>query len=162
MRERRASLEKNNLQITQWRQAALLAIARSSAAYQSVPKREANRQVMRLMDELYIKDPHLGNRPPVTLVEREHRIMIKRKRVPRLRRAMGLEAIWCRPRTTIPDRSNRKYPHLLRYLKIGRARQVWCTDSCQEAVKVASPAISTSLRFLCPDACRWGMGIWIR
>ena len=36
--------------------------------------------------------------------------------------------IWCRPRTTVPDRSHRKYPYLLRDLKIDRANQVWCTD----------------------------------
>jgi putative transposase len=64
----------------------------------------------------------------VTLLERDHEIQINRKRVQRLRRAMGLEAIWYRPRTTVPDRSQRKYPYLLRDLKIDRANQVWCTD----------------------------------
>jgi putative transposase len=64
----------------------------------------------------------------VTLLSREHGILINRKRVRRLRQAMGLEAVWCRPRTTIPDRSHRKLPYLLRNLKIDRANQVWCTD----------------------------------
>ena len=128
MRERRELLENENPQISQRRQAALLAVARSSAAYQPVPEREADRQVMRLMDGLYLKAPSLGSRPRVTLLEREHGILINRKRVRRLREAMGLEAIWCRPRTTVPDRSRRKYPYLLRDLKIDRANQVWCTD----------------------------------
>ena len=128
MRERCGLLEKDHPQVSQRRQAALLAVARSSAAYQPVPEREADRRVMRLMDELYLKDPSLGSRPLVTLLEREHGILINRKRVRRLRQAMGLEAIWCRPRTTIPDRSHRKYPYLLRDLKIDRANQVWCTD----------------------------------
>lgn len=128
MRERCGFLEKDHPQISQRRQAALLAVARSSAAYEPVPEREADRRVMRLMDELYLKDPSLGSRPLVTLLEREHGILINRKRVQRLRQAMGLEAIWCRPRTTIPDRSHRKYPYLLRDLKIDRANQVWCTD----------------------------------
>ena len=128
MRERRGLLEKENPQISQRRQAALLAVARSSAAYQPVPEREADRQVMRLMDGLYLKAPSLGSRPLVTLLEREHGILINRKRVRRLRQAMGLEAIWCRPRTTVPARSHRKYPYLLRNLKIDRPNQVWCTD----------------------------------
>ena len=128
MRERCGFLEKNHPQISQRRQAALLAVARSSAAYQPVPEREEDRRVMRILDELHLKDPCLGSRPLVTLLERDHGILINRKRLRRLRRAMGLEAIWCRPRTTIPDRSHRKYPYLLRDLKIDRANQVWCTD----------------------------------
>ena len=128
MRERCGLLEQNHPQISQRRQAALLAVARSSATYQPVPEQEADRRVMRLMDELYLKDPCLGSRPLVTLLEREYGILINRKRVRRLRQRMGLEAIWCRPRTTIPDRSHRKFPYLLRDLKIDRANQVWCTD----------------------------------
>jgi putative transposase len=121
-------LEKKNPQISQRRQAALLAVARSSAAHEPVPEREVDRQAIRIMDELYLKAPSLGSRPLVTLLERDHGILINRMRVQRLRRAMGLEAIWCRPRTTVPDRSQRKYPYLLRDLKIDRANQVWCTD----------------------------------
>ena len=83
---------------------------------------------LNLMDELYLRAPSLGSRSLVTLLERDHGILINRKRVQRLRRAMGLEAIWCRPRTTIPDRSHRKNPYLLRDLKIDRTNQVWCTD----------------------------------
>ena len=128
MRERRGLLDRDYPQISQRRQAELLAVARSSAAYQPVPERGADRRVMRIMDELYLKAPSLGSRPLVTLLERDHGILINRKRVQRLRRAMGLEAIWCRPRTTVPDRSHRKYPYLLRDLKIDRANQVWCTD----------------------------------
>ena len=128
MRERRGLLEKEHPQISQRRQAELLAVARSSAAYQPVPVSEGDAQVMRIMDELYLKAPSLGSRPLVTLLERDHGILMNRKRVQRLRRVMGLEAIWCRPRTTVPDRSHRKYPYLLRDLKIDRANQVWCTD----------------------------------
>ena len=128
MRERRELLDRENPQISQRRQAELLTVARSSAAYQPVSLSEADRSVIRIMDEFYLEAPSLGSRPLVTLLEREYGILINRKRVQRLRRAMGLEAIWCRPRTTIPDRSQRKYPYLLRELKIDRANQVWCTD----------------------------------
>ena len=128
MRERRGLLEKEHPQISQRRQAELLAVARSSAAYQPVPASEGDAQVIRIMDELYLKAPSPGSRPLVTLLERDHGILMNRKRVQRLRRVMGLEAIWCRPRTTVPDRSHRKYPYLLRDLKIDRANQVWCTD----------------------------------
>ena len=60
--------------------------------------------------------------------KRDHGVDINRKRVQRLRREIGREAIWCKPRTSIPDHSHRKYPYLLRDLKITRPDQVWCTD----------------------------------
>ena len=41
---------------------------------------------------------------------------------------MGLETIWCKPRTSIPDDGHRKYPYLLRKLSIDRPDQVWCAD----------------------------------
>jgi hypothetical protein len=51
--------------------------------------RDADRQVIRIMDELYLKAPSLGSRPLVPLLERDHGILINRMRLQRLRRAMG-------------------------------------------------------------------------
>ena len=56
--------------------------------------------------------------------EREYGILINRKRVRWLWQAMGLEAIWCRPRSTIPARSHRSCVYPLRNLKVDRANQV--------------------------------------
>lgn len=53
---------------------------------------------------------------------------VNRKRVQRLMRIMGLEAIYPRPRTTIPNVQHKKYPYLLRGLEITRPNQVWSTD----------------------------------
>jgi len=128
VKERRELLDTELPQISQRRQAELLAVARSSAGYQPVTQSAGDQRIKRIMDELYLVDPCLGSRRLVTVLERDYGILINRKRVQRLRREMGLEAIWCRPRTTIPDRSHRKYPHLLRDLTINRANQVWCTD----------------------------------
>jgi len=62
------------------------------------------------MDEIYMKDPCVGSRRLVTLLERDHGVKVNRKRVQRLRRKMGIETIWCRPRrTSIPDSGHRKY-----------------------------------------------------
>ena len=49
MSERRELLDRKNPQISQRRQVELLAVARSSAAYQPVPVSEADRQVIRLV-----------------------------------------------------------------------------------------------------------------
>ncbi len=52
---------------------------------------------------------------------------INRKRIQRLMRLMGIEAIYPR-KTTIPAPGHKVYPYLLRGLTIDRANQVWCSD----------------------------------
>jgi putative transposase len=53
---------------------------------------------------------------------------VNRKRLRRLRQIMGVETIWCRPRTSIPDDGHRKYPYRLRDLVVSGPDQVWCAD----------------------------------
>ena len=110
------------------KQCELLGVARSTVSYQAVPEDLEDIRIKRLLDEIYMIDPCLGSRKLVTLLKRDHGVEINRKRVQRLRREMGQEAIWCKPRTSVPDRGHRKYPYLLRDLKVVRPDQVWCTD----------------------------------
>ena len=64
-----------------------------------------------------------------TVLERDYGIKANRKRIQRLRRKMGIETIWCRPRrTSIPDNGHRKYPYLLRDRVVEYADEVWCAD----------------------------------
>jgi putative transposase len=120
--------EKNHPKLSMRKQCELLGIARSSVAYQAVPEDPQDLRIKRLLDEIYMIDPCLGSRKLVTILKRDHGVEINRKRAQRLRREMGHEAIWCKPRTSIPDNRHRKYPYLLRDLKIVRPNQVWCTD----------------------------------
>jgi putative transposase len=109
-------------------QCKLLGIARSSVSYQPVQKRPENKRVKRILDELYLQDPCLGTRRLVTVLEREHSMVINRKRIQRLRQEMGIEAIYCKPRTSIADKAHQTYPYLLRERAITKADQVWCAD----------------------------------
>jgi putative transposase len=43
-------------------------------------------------------------------------------------RLMRLMPIYKRPRTSIPDKGHKRYPSLLKGMKIGRPNQVWCAD----------------------------------
>lgn len=110
------------------KQCQLLDVSRSSSAYEPVPEKDVDLRIKRLLDELYLIDPCLGSRRLKTILARDYGIKVNRKRLQRLRREMGLEAIYCKPRTSIPDDGHRKYPYLLRNLVIERPNQVWCTD----------------------------------
>ena len=110
------------------KQCVLLGVARSSVDYKEVPESAVDLQIKRRLDEIFLVDPCLGSRRLVTVLERDHGLEVNRKRLQRLRREMGHEAIWCRPRTSIPDDTHRKYPYLLRHLTIERPDQVWCAD----------------------------------
>jgi putative transposase len=94
----------------------------------AVPECEEDLKIKRIMDEIHLLDPSVGSRRAVVLLNRDHRLNVNRKRVVRLRREMGLEAIYCRPGTSMADASHKKFPYLLRGLAINRADMVWCTD----------------------------------
>ena len=110
------------------RQCELLAVARSSVDYRPAAESKEDLRIKRLLDEYYLIDPCLGTRKLKTLLERENGIKVNRKRLQRLRQEMGIKAIYCKPRTSIPDDGHRKYPYLLRNLTVDRPNQVWCTD----------------------------------
>ena len=80
---------------------------------------------MRRLDELYLKHPLYGSR---RMAVRAPGHGINRKRVQRLMRTMGLEALAPKPGTSRKALRNRVYPYLLRHLTIDRPNQVWCAD----------------------------------
>jgi len=51
-----------------------------------------------------------------------------RKRIQRLMRRMGLEAIYPKPKTSKPNPAHKIYPYLLRNLCIDHPNQVWAAD----------------------------------
>lgn len=83
---------------------------------------------MQLMDEIYLIDPCIGVMRLVKFLS-DNEIIANPKRIRRLRRKMGLETIWCRPRrTSIADKTHLKYHYLLRELEVTRPDQVWYAD----------------------------------
>jgi len=83
--------------------------------------------MMRLIDEEYTKHPFYGIRK-ITIYLRELGYLINHKRVARLMRLMGLEAIYPKPRLSKPHKDHKKHPYLLRGVSIVRPNQVWGTD----------------------------------
>ena len=128
MRERIELAERDNPIISMRRQCELLGVARSSVSYQVAAESKEDLKLKRLLDEYYMVDPCLGSRRLKTILLRENGLLVNRKRLQRLRQEMGIEAIYCKPRTSIPDEGHRKYPYLLRGLAVQRPNHVWCTD----------------------------------
>ncbi len=82
---------------------------------------------MRLIDEQYMHHPEFGY-PRMTDWLRSEGHAISYKRVARLMRCMGLQAITPGPHTSKPCPGNKIYPYLLRNMDIERVNQVWSTD----------------------------------
>lgn len=109
------------------RQCELMGISRSSHYYRAKGESDFNLGLMRRIDRQYLKTPWYGSRQMARHLRREG-YRIGRTRVRRLMRLLGLQAIYQKPRTSIPARAHRVYPYLLRDLAIERPNQVWCTD----------------------------------
>ncbi len=109
------------------RQCTLVSISRSSFYYEGKGESPLNLELMRLIDEQFLETPWYGSRQMARHLRRLG-YCVGRKRVRRLMRLMGLQAIYQKPRTSDPHPDHRIYPYLLRGLEIDRANQVWCTD----------------------------------
>jgi putative transposase len=109
------------------RQCELLGLSRSSLYYEPAGETVENLRLMRRIDEQYTARPFYGSRRMTRwLIERGEEV--NRKRVQRLMRAMGLEAIYPKPRLSAAGKGHKVYPYLLRGVTIERADQVWSTD----------------------------------
>jgi putative transposase len=101
-------------------------LPRSTYYYSPAAATEEDLILMRRIDEQYLRTPFYGSRR-MALHLGEDGFPINRKRIQRLMRLMGIEAIYPR-KTTIPAPGHKVYPYLLRGLTIDRANQVWCSD----------------------------------
>ena len=125
--ERRVMIDRDHPGLSVVRQCELLDISRSSAYYSPVKIGEYELELMELIDRQYLQTPFYGSRK-MTASLGKHGHQVNRKRVQRLMRRMGIEAIYRRPRTSIPDSGHKVYPYLLRGLQIDKVNQVWATD----------------------------------
>tara|TARA_B100000949_G_C14079459_1_gene365180 strand:+ start:94 stop:498 length:405 start_codon:yes stop_codon:yes gene_type:complete len=83
---------------------------------------------MRLLDELHLRYPYKGSRRLIDDLSDEHGLHVNRKRVQRLMRLLGIQALHPKTKTTKPNKAHKIYPYLLKGLTIERPNQVWCTD----------------------------------
>lgn len=128
LNEKRALIEKDHEVLSLRRQCELISLSRSS--FYLPPKTnvsQENLDIMKRIDEIYTDFPYYGSRK-IRFLLNEEGFRINRKRVQRLMRLMGLEAIGPKPNTSKRHPENKIYPYLLRNVRIERVNQVWSSD----------------------------------
>ncbi len=99
-----------------------MGLARSTWYYQPIGESAENLAFMRAIDEQYLRTPFYGSRKLSEVLG------VNRKRIQRLMRVMGIEAIYPKRRTTRPGAGHKIYPYLLRNVEVARPDQVWASD----------------------------------
>ena len=120
-------VEVDHPELSVRRQCELLGLNRSTFYYEPTGATPEDLRLMRLIDEQYTACPFYGSRKMTEWLTRRGE-EVNRKRVQRLMRMMGLEAIYPKPRLSAAGRGHKIYPYLLRGVKIERPDQVWSTD----------------------------------
>jgi putative transposase len=120
-------VNSDHAQLSVVRQCSLLKISRSSLYYEKTGESAFNLALMQEIDRAFTEWPFLG-------VRQMRRYLVSlgycvgNKRVRRLMRLMGLVAVYQKPKTSMPNPEDKRYPYLLRDLSIERSNQVWCAD----------------------------------
>jgi putative transposase len=126
---KRDLVNAGNKRISVRRQCDLLGLNRSTYYYRQIGESEENQLLMAEIDRIYTERPYFGAR---RITKYLNKIMkwgnVNRKRVSRLMRLMGIEAIYPKPRLSKPSEGNHKYPYLLKGMPINHPNQVWSSD----------------------------------
>jgi len=125
--DRRHLVEVDHPELSVRRQCELLGLNRSTYYYEPTGATPEDLRLMRLIDETYTACPFYGSRRITEALTRRGE-EVNRKRVQRLMRIMGLEAIDPKPRLSAAGRGHKIYPYLLRGVTIERPDQVWSAD----------------------------------
>ena len=125
--DRRAMVERSGKDLSVRRQCALVGVARSGIYRPKPVAGGDDLAVMRRIDELHLELPFYGSRRMTFELNKEGR-GVNRKRVRRLMRVMGIEALVPRPGTSKAAPGHKIYPSLLRGLKIVEPNHVWAAD----------------------------------
>mgnify|MGYP001574133369 CR=1 FL=1 len=127
-RDRKILISRDHESISLARQAELLDIARSTIYTRETPMSFEDLSILTALDKEYTDHPEYGVLKLIFVLKRDHGIEIGKDRLRSLRRVLGLETIYPKPRTSIPFIGHAVYPYLLRDYRISRPDEVWGTD----------------------------------
>jgi len=128
VRVRRELVEPDNEKISVSRQCQLLGLNRTGLYYRAKTESARDGELMRLIDEQYTSTPFYGYRR-MTVYLQNLGFQVNHKRVRRLMRKLGLEAIYPKPNLSKPGgKDHLTYPYLLKGVAVEYSDQVWATD----------------------------------
>ncbi len=123
-----AKIDKTHAKLSVRKQAELLGVHRSNLYYKHRIKKDDNQLKQKILD-IRIDPKMLVYGVRRMAQEMKHQgYNIGRKRTNRLMKELGIRVIYCRPKTTIPNKEHLKYPYLLRNKIIQKSNEVWSTD----------------------------------
>ena len=117
----------NHPKLSVRRQCKLLDVNRNRLKKPLGKMSESDTELVRLIDEIYMECPFFGMRQIRNDLQKLGR-RVGRSRIRRLMKIMGIEALCPKPSTSTPSPEHKKYPYLLRNVKVTEVDQVWCTD----------------------------------
>jgi len=120
-------IDHGHPQLSIRKQCELLQVNRNRLAPREPKRTAADIEIMRLIDVIHTGHPFLGARK-IRLDLRDLGWRVGRRRVRRLMRLMGIEALVPQPYTSKASPENPVYPYLLRDRAVTRADEVWCAD----------------------------------
>lgn len=126
--ERRELVDKANKKLSIKKQCDLLVIHRSGLYYQAKPLDALNLELTKAIDKEYTKHPFRGVPSMTTFLREDLGYPVNKKRIERLYKLMDIQAIIPGPHTSKGCKEHKRYPYLLRGMKITRRNQVWATD----------------------------------
>lgn len=127
---RKSMVEKDHPQLSIRAQCELLGVNRNRLepkTRQGWRPRPIHLEMMELIKLAHAKDPAMGTRQLRRILKRNG-YLTSRWSVRQMMKYLGLRAIFCKPRTTIPAPENPTYPYLLRDREISQPDEVWATD----------------------------------
>ena len=123
------AVEPTHKQIPICRQCELLGLSRSTVYYKRRGETAYNELLMKLIDQQYIETPFYGIAKMTEWLGRQGH-HVNHKRVRRLMRQMGLEAVYPRRKRSLStlEKQHRIYPYLLKDVQVNQPDQVWSAD----------------------------------
>lgn len=126
-RQESARIDHDSLSLR--KRCELLSVNRSNLYYEPRGESGLNFQLMRLMNEHYLKHPDKGARRMHVWLTKDLGFDVSSNRTERLYyKVIGLQSLLPGPHTSKRNKDHAVYPYLLRELKIIRPNQVWATD----------------------------------
>lgn len=127
LNERRALIDQSHPHFSQREQCKIFSLHRSGLYYEPTEPCKETLRLMHAIDEEYLENPHYWRRRMGEIM-RARGFDVGNKKIRSFMRLMGLEAIYPKPNLSKPNKERKKYPYLLRGLKIDRPNQTWVGD----------------------------------